>query len=90
MKWPTEAQIMKSTDDHKKACSVNIRASSSMQILPTNLLDLTNNLLEVSNFALCSLAFLWPTQCNGLPALEQPRGCVGADHWMGQLETIHT
>lgn len=46
MKWPIEAQIMKSTDDHKKVSSVNIRAPSSMQILPTNLLDLTNNLPE--------------------------------------------
>lgn len=85
MKWSIEAHIIKSTDDHKKVCSVNIRPSSLTQILPTNLLDLTNNLPEVSNFAFCSVAFLWPTQHNMLPTSEQPHGCVGADHWMGQL-----
>lgn len=85
-----KAQIIKSTDDHKKIHPASIRASTSLHILPASLLDLTNSLLEVSNFAFCWLVFLWPTQCTGWVTLKQSHGCVGGHHWMAKLYMAHT
>lgn len=54
------------SDDHKKGGLVSTSSSSSILVLPSNFLDVTTSLLELSDLVFCS-AFTWPTQHSGSP-----------------------
>lgn len=78
---------MKSTDDHKNGGLVSTSSSSSILVLPSNFLDVTTSLLELSDLVFCWVHVAHPAQW--ITSVEQLHFCRGDEHWKGPLYTAH-
>lgn len=78
---------MKSTDDHKNRGLVSTSSSSSILVLPSNFLDVTTSLLELSDLVFCWVHVAHPAQW--ITSVEQLHFCRGDEHWKGPLYTAH-